>query len=108
MTTVDSLDYKEVGFKITVGGSSNPKEKSSTTVYSSLYGVGQNSDEIMTYVPSEEFSPVSKYFNTYSFFKLRESNFDTVFKVQPYWVTLDGTKVYGKEETKKPSDGFPS
>lgn len=105
VTTVDSLDYSEVGFEIAFGDSETYVPKASKTVYSSLYAMGSDS-AVMSYVPSEVFSPVSEFFNTYAFKNVGSSYFDKDFKVKPYWVTLDGTKVYGTEVTKSISDGI--
>lgn len=105
VTTVDSLDYSEVGFEIAFGDSKTYAKRDSKTVYSSLYAMGCDS-EVMSFVPSEVFSPVSEFFNTYAFKNVGSTHFDTDFKVKPYWVTLDGTKVYGTEVTKSISDGI--
>lgn len=94
VTTVDSLNYKEVGFYISIG-SGEEKKKPLTKVYGSLVVVNADGTggEADTRVTPSEFSPESAYFATYAYWKVPTEHFTTAFKVTPYWVTLDGTEV---------------
>ncbi len=91
VTTVDSLQYQNVGFKIKLNNT--VRETSSDTVYSGIYG--WVNDEANLIKPDEAFCSISKYFSTSVLYNIPRSAFRTDIEVTPYWVTLDGTKVYG-------------
>ena len=99
VTSVDSLDYKEVGFIINIGGSDN--YKSSKYVYQELYEeVGDGSSaKTNKYVPSELFHKSSLYFKTWTVTNINELKYLLEFDVTPYWVTLDGNTVTGSMKT---------
>lgn len=93
VTTVDSLQYRNVGFQITIEGR-EPKLVEARSIYERLYAVGNNS-KVDDLVPSAKFSTESKYFCTYTYRKVPNSHFNTKFTVTPYWTTHDGTRVCG-------------
>ena len=100
VTTVDSLNYREVGLYITIEGLGQEK-KSTTTVYKQLLIVGEGAttpDERIT--PQGSFCKTSQYFATYSYWNIPNKYFNTKFTVIPYWVTLDGTEVCGPEAVR--------
>ena len=96
VTTVDSLQYEKVGFEVTANGVT--KTYGSNVVYKQLYAV--SGSEVMTYVPNEEFSPISIYFKACTITGVPNRAFDMEWTVRPYWVTLDGTTVYGETAVK--------
>jgi hypothetical protein len=104
VTTVDSLDYEKIGFVVTIEGREE-QTVSTTVVYEQLYAVGNNKT-VDTLAPSEEFSPISLYFGAYSYLNIPTEDFDTKFTVTPYWITLDGTTVYGETAVKTVSMGY--
>ena len=93
VTTVDSLYYQNVGFKIEVG--QKYIEPNYTEVYDTLYGVS-NENETLTFKPYV-FAAESNYFNTHTLANIPDTDFDKEIKVTPFWTTQDGTKVYGTE-----------
>ena len=98
ITTVDTLNYQEVGFEITIDGRAT-KKIPLTKVYKKLYAArGENG--IDTLVPSVVGSSISKYFTVYAYWNVPNSYFDTNFTITPYWTTLDGTTVYGETVVK--------
>lgn len=101
VTTVDTLDYQKVGFTITINGKTVNKE--SGTVYKTIEA-GENG-VAFGYEPTI-FSQYSNYFMTFTITNIKNTAFDTPITVKPYWVTLDGTTVYGTERTLKVSDGL--
>ena len=103
MTTVDTLQYEKVGFEVTANG--RTKTYGSGVVYKQLKAV--SSDEVMTtYKPNEEFSPVSTYFKACTITGVPNSAFDWEWTVRPYWITSDGTTVYGETAVKRVSEGI--
>ncbi len=99
VTSVDTLNYKEVGFIINIGGADN--YKASRYVYQQLYEeVGDGSTtKTNKYVPSQLFHASSTYFKTWTVTDINELKYLLNFDVTPYWITLDGTTVKGDTET---------
>ena len=107
VTTVDNLEYRKISFKISKydnekGAYKSEKDAASFTnfdprlVYEKLYAVGSDS-KTMTYMPSI-FSWQSEYFKAFTVkgIPYADGGYDTMIKVTPYWVTMDGTTVSGK------------
>lgn len=101
-TTVDHLNYRRISFFIaragedgTYGSEYNTatSDENARLVYEKLYAIGK--DEEMTYVPTA-FSWQSDYFKTFTITGIPEAAWDTMMKVTPYWITMDGTLVRGK------------
>lgn len=90
VTTVDCLDYDEVGFIVST--TKKTETYKSTTVYSTLLAQGLE----VPYKP-EDISPDSEYFATMILGGLSatEADLSKVFTVTPFWVTADGTTVNG-------------
>ena len=98
VTTVDSVAYKQVGFKFVINGKETIK--ASDTVYEELFAVGAFGGEPEGYKPYGVFSKRSLYFKAFTITGVKASGYDTNIQVTPFWETLDGTVVYGKTETK--------
>lgn len=106
VTTVDSDAYTKVGFRIIANG--HTKEVGGEKIYDVLYAVGTTSDNKgveLEYYPTY-FSLVSTAFKTYTVTDIPKASFDTDFEVTPYWITLDGTQVYGAVSTKTVQAGI--
>ncbi len=101
VTTVDSLKYVKAGFKINYNG----KERivSSNKVYQRLYAISGN--EVLDYRPSEEFSESSSFFKAITITGIGKADFDTEITVTPFWITVDGTTVYGEPVVKTVNQG---
>lgn len=95
VTSVDSLDYAQVGFIIQKEGSNNPITGQSNQVYTQLFAnVGDsNSGYTDKYKPSELFHEKSQFFMTWTIRKIPSQNYGTKIYVTPFWETLDGTIV---------------
>ena len=101
VTTVDSREYRAVGFKLEyTSESAKVVEKDSAKAYAELIG----------YVDGEANPYAPTFFSNESFrfcaFKLVASdakattiNGNGGIKVTPFWIKQDGTKVYGTEKT---------
>lgn len=101
VSTVNDLNYREVGFVFDIEGRGE-QTKSTTTVYKKLYVLdGERADSVL---PSE-FSVDSSYFYAFTYYNVPNANFETVFDVMPYWITLDGTTVYGDSVQKTIEEG---
>lgn len=98
VTTVDTLNYKQVGFKIAFDKAGTGEIKkyisSSDKVYTQLQVM--NSDIIY---PSE-FCDISTYFKACTVKNVAEDYYELDFNVTPFWITLDGVEVEGVSAVK--------
>lgn len=104
VTTVDSLWYNKVGFQMEINGKS--KHIFSNTVYTQIRAVGDKEGEYIDYTPSGEFCALSSYFKTWTFTGIPKDAWDTVICAMPFWVTMDGTIVYGEKGEKSVNQGL--
>lgn len=94
VTTLDSLDYEEVGFRVTFEGVKTI-ETTFQTAYKTLYAAG------VAYKP-DIFSAASEYFATLVIKNIPVLTLgaDSKVSVQAFWVTHDGTTVTSEIDTK--------
>jgi len=95
ISTVDSLNYKETGFYITINGVK--KRISTKYVYTDL--VSNSGSSVTNYTPSSIFAE-SEYFTTYSLWNIPNEAFDTPITVQAFVVRYDGKEILGVEKTR--------
>ena len=103
VTTIDSVQYKKIGFLVQKGTGEEKEANVTNTVYTSLYQV-TDQDGTLGNAPEEVspaiFDAASKYFKTYTIRKVPDSAYNTDITITPYWITLDGTKVVGTKSIK--------
>ena len=107
VTTVDSLDYEEVGFKCVLNGET--KTAKSSTVYKKLYAAFTREDGSTAYselLPTSFSETTSKYFMACILKNIPNADFGDAIEITPYWVTLDGTTVYGDTVVKTVNNGY--
>jgi len=93
VSSVDSLDYQQVGFEVYFDGAQTPKVASTKKVYERIVS---NSVSNVEYNYGPKIVDVkSEYFVTATIINIAKDNFDKNYYIRPYWVTLDGTTVYG-------------
>ncbi|MBQ9974041.1 MAG: DUF4886 domain-containing protein [Oscillospiraceae bacterium] len=91
VSTVDDLNYREVGFKLSIND--GPTVKVSTkTVFSAI---AANDDGVIFTEQPSVFSEDSQYFITFTVTNIANEYFDTQIHVVPYWITMDGTEYDG-------------
>ncbi len=105
LTTVDSDDYEKVGFDITIDGFGK-ETIASTSIYKKLYYINSQTQVDEETTPDKEFSNLSKYFMAYAYWQVPNDYFDTTFTVTPWWITADGTLVYGDTVTRTVNEGI--
>lgn len=110
-TTVDDLLYRRISFYLSKetaidSDTYNENEFNTATtdengrmVYEKLYYIGENKD---TTAGTESYKPTifswqSDYFKTFTLTGIPASDYKLNIKVVPYWITMDGTEVRGKE-----------
>lgn len=107
VTTVDSLDYEEVGFKCVQNGVT--KRAKSNRVYKKLYASftdESGNKEISTLLPTAFSESTSKYFMAGILRDIQNADFGDAIEVTPYWITLDGTTVEGDTVVKTVNNGY--
>ena len=107
ITTVDTLLYKQVGFEVSytdANGNVRKATSASNKVYSKLYVCGNNS-EVWSKTPEATFCGLSQYFKACTVKNIPSTYFETTFTVKPYWITLDGNKIYGISAEKTVAEG---
>ena len=103
VSTVDNLQYKDVGFEIQMKGK-KPIEYSTETVYKSI----TTSDEIQvefSYAPTD-FHPMAQWFTTVTIINIDSNDYKAGILINPFWTTLDGTKVYGVSRYARVEDSY--
>lgn len=105
ITTVDTLLYAKVGFDISYvkDGTTYTASTQTRTVYPKLYEIGSNS-EIASITPEGSFCNLSTFFMPYTLRNVPASMYNVDFTVRPYFITMDGERVYGPEATKSIED----
>lgn len=101
VSSVDSLAYNKVGFKLVIEGDTTPKYNNSKIVFERIKSATTNDDY--------KFSPKvvdteSEYFITATWKDIADYNQN--FYVQAYWKTLDGVVIYGPGRYVCVNDGL--
>lgn len=104
LTTVDSLQYSKVAFYVekkqedgSYGTKINTASKDGNNgrkVYRQLYAIGSTGEKYEC-KPSI-FSWMSEYFKAFVLNEIPKVGYDTLIRVTPYVITLDGTEVLGQ------------
>ena len=103
VATVDSLNYKSVGFEVYYNNATTPIKIKSTTVYSRIEAAKDGVD--YGFSPNI-FDTQSEYFVTATLKNVANKNFGNSFYIRPYWETLDGTTVYGVSRYAQVADSY--
>lgn len=106
VTTVDSLKYREIGFEFTLNGKEKVYAYPSDKVFQTIQVAEGREGDAVTYTPQEQFSSASQYFHTITVSGIGKANYQASFHVSPYWITQDGTKVYGVDRFVHVRDGY--
>lgn len=100
VTTIDSLYHQVVGFEMSIfndGVAFTPmKDINTTTVYKNIVS---NVDDTLLYNDPTICSYASNYFTTFTLTNIPNDCYDYDIEVKPYFITYDGTKVYGEART---------
>ncbi len=109
---VSSVDndahYKKVGFDVYFGNKDETGYKLSAeaqTVYTRIL-VNKGDATQTEYLPSDVFGSQAAYFNIAEIHGISTASFNSIIYVKPYWITNDGTKVYGLGKYVRVQDGI--
>lgn len=108
VTSVDTLNYKEVGFRVTgrIGSVDLNKTYIFNKVYTYLYATGTTEQEPEPQTAAQVMGTSASKYLTAQAFKIRLDQFDGNFTVTPYWVTLDEVSVDGVTRTRNMIDNL--
>lgn len=104
VSSVDSLDYRKVGFKVYFNGAEKPVDIYTSKVYERIVASVESGVDY-NYSP-KVVDTDSEYFVTATLLNIKDSNFKKDFYIRPYWVTLDGTTVYGENRFITVEEGY--
>lgn len=103
LTSVDSLNYQKIGFDIKYGKKILHHE--SQKVLKTIYG--SDGKTISAKNPTEVFkNNISRSFMSLEMNGVPQNAYNLEFEVTPYWITQNGTKVYGKTLTTTVNDNI--
>lgn len=99
ISTVESTGYRKAGFEITQSRSGTPLVTETTNVYEALYAVGE--DGVRDSITPVDISGTTEsvYMQTATVINIPNRLWDATFTIVPYWVTQDGTTVWGEAKT---------
>lgn len=101
ISTIDSLNYNQVGFDITVNGVT--RRYGSTKVYERI--TARDGSVSCRYQPSD-FHRNAKYFITGTLVNIPAAASRTGIRITPWWVTRDGTRVCGVSRYARVADSY--
>lgn len=102
ISSVDSKNYQAVGAEIWLNNKTKLDVAETTKVYSGLK-VG---DETESRKPEQIFGQESHYLSVWRLTDIAKVNYSKIIYVRPYWVTMDGTKVFGLAKYVHVEDGY--
>lgn len=103
VSAVDCGDYQKVGFVINAGKGKADVEIESNTVYGKLYAKADDNNNYKN--GTQMFGTGANYISVLEMSNIPESAWEDDFYIRPYWVTKDGTKVYGLGKYVRINDG---
>lgn len=109
LTSIDSVNYKQVGIKATYnkGDGEVTKKTTTRTVYSKLFQtIGDSSAYEEQAFDATVFCGSSKLIKALTLKGIGENLYDMEFKVTPFYKTLDGTIVEGETVVKTVNSGI--
>lgn len=106
LSSVDSKEYQKVGFDIYLANKTQLKNSDGTAPLVTTKAfenilVGTNKVSATT-----TFGAASKYFVVWRLDNIADANDSKIIYVRPYWVTADGTTVYGLAKYVHVEDGY--
>lgn len=118
VSALDTLNYQSYGFEMdvitldsehTYAGSKKieyrynlKKAYTKFNVYSDAAGTKL----VDAYAPGDLFGPAAKYFTTHGVKDIPQGSFGAIICIKPYWMTIDGTEVYGLTKYAHVEDGY--
>ena len=99
VSSVDSLHYEKVGVQLMLKNSVAVNPDATSKVHSKIYA------DDTAHKPTTVFGEESAYFITHDLTNIPEAMYKDIMYVRPYWITYDGTTVYGLAKHLHYEDG---
>lgn len=97
LSGVDSLDYREVGYYVTIDGTE--KKVSTTKVYESIKAAGQD-------VAAADVIDGASYIAAVKVDQIANADFATGIYVKPYWIDNAGAETVGRDRYVRIANGY--
>ena len=104
LSSVDCLEYQEVGFEYKLGGKALAKTENITQVYNGIKRNKTASENDLIYAPDTFGTNASQYFIAVDVKDIASQNYTKIVYARPYWVTMDGTTVMGLARNNRIED----
>ena len=102
----NSKHYQKVGFDVYLANDENlSRNAESEKVYTKIV-VNGSDGEASEYLPENVFGSQAHYFNIAEVINISRENYSKILYVRPYWITNDGTQVYGLAKYVCVQDGI--
>lgn len=105
VSTVDSLNYNQVGFKVSLGDK-QLESYWTDSVAKTIEVTDSSKSKVAFTVNPTAFNANSKYFTTVTVVDITADSFTEAFYVIPCWETLDGTQVEGFSRYARVEDSY--
>lgn len=106
LSSVDSTKYQNVGFDIYLANKTQLKMEDGTAPLKTTKVFEKVQKGSETISATEIFGAASKYFIVWRLDEIGDVNDSKIIYVRPYWVTPDGTMVYGLAKYVHVEDGY--
>jgi len=106
VSSVDGLNYKNVGFEVYYNNATKPVVIKTTKVYERI--IASAASGVDYHYSPKVVGVESEYFITATLLNINKTNFEKGFYIKPYWQTLDGTMVYGESKYFSVNNGLNS
>lgn len=116
ISSLDSNMYSQFGFRVNKWTANEDgsftsawggyKEKAVSKIFKGGIDIYSDSDSYTTCETSDVFGEKSTYAASITLQGVKKEDFATTYSIQPYWVTFDGTKVYGLARYAHVEDGL--
>lgn len=103
LSSVDNLDYQQVGFDVYFGNATSPVEFTTTQVFKTIKATANG---VAYQYSNKVIDAASEYFVSGTIKGISSTKLDTDFYIKPFWVTPDGTKAYGVGKMFSVNDGY--
>lgn len=104
LSSVDCLDYQEVGFEYKLGGKALAKTENITQVYDGIKRNKTAAEDDLIDAKSTFGTNASVYFIAVDVMDIASRNYGKIVYARPYWVTMDGTTVMGLARNNRIED----
>ena len=104
VSTVDNLQYDNVGFDIRMGEKTFHYE--SKKVCKEIKVTETSNSQVEFGCTPTDFHPMAQWFTTVTIINISQDDYEKGIFINPFWTTLDGTRVYGVSRYARVEDSY--